>query len=50
MGGGPRHDASIFILSIVTLAGSTLVVIAAGVTTAAYALRAWRRWCVVLFL
>ncbi len=43
-------NASIFILSIVTMAGSTLVVIAAGVTTAAYALRAWRRWSVVLFL
>ena len=43
-------DASIFILGVVTLAGSTLVVIAAGVTTAAYALRAWRRWSAVLFL
>ena len=32
------------------MAGSTLVVIAAGVTTAAYALRAWRRWSAVLFL
>ena len=43
-------DASVFILTVVTMAGGTPVVIAAGVATAAYALRAWRRWSAVLFL
>ncbi len=47
---GHATDASIFVLSVLTMAGSSLVVIAVGVATAAYALRAWRRRSVVLFL